>query len=311
MIKDLQGKVSDFFGETSETVDYSLLDSYDIDTTQDKRLAVLRKVQFRNTKDGKPYIRAVFEDCNGYCIIGRMFDFDDINTVGKVYTSLVGNLVYLNYTPDYYNGSLCLQINSIEAVTSDVAAKYASSFIGKYNLADIRLDDCCRMIGTLQLSRELTDFCMTYCNLGGLVSLSDESVCKGLRGYILEIIYRVLLMKDEVSKESVIAFVYSVITWFNTRKEADVYSDDNIMLFIASMMDKRVTAASAGLAILSNKISEFAALFSGNAKVISSDSFLLYNLYHTYVEASNIKVLENRLPPNGFCSYKTYVIRRI
>lgn len=55
MIKDLQGKVSDFFGETSETVDYSLLDSYDIDTTQDKRLAVLRKVQFRNTIQLQPF----------------------------------------------------------------------------------------------------------------------------------------------------------------------------------------------------------------------------------------------------------------
>lgn len=308
MIKDLQGKVSDYFGESAS--EYSLLDSFDIGTSQDKRLAVLRKVQFRNTVDGRPYIRAVFEDCNGYCIVGRMFNFEDVNSIGKVYTSLVGSLVYLGYEADYFNGSLCLKIISIESVSNEIAEKYTSAFVGKYNLAEIRLSDCCKLLGTLPLSRELTDFCITYCNLGGLMSLSDESVSKGLRGYILEIIYRVLQNKDEVSCESIVAFIYSVITWFNTRKEVDAYSDDNVMLFIASMMDKRVTSAAAGLTVLSSKISEFAALFSGNAKVISSDSFLLYNLYRVHLESSNIKVLENQLPLDGYCTYKSFTIRR-
>lgn len=307
MISEIQE--TSFFSD-SNTYNYDLLDSYHIENAHDKRLTVLRKVQFRNTKDGRPFVRAIFEDTNGYCLVGNMFDCTDIAQIGKQISKMIGSLILLEYEPDYYNGSLCLRIKSIEMVPEDVAEKYTSAFKGKYSLADTRLRDCSIILGSLPMSSELTTFCQAHCALGMLSTLSDESIYKGLRGYILEILYKLLINKDEVAVESLVAFVYALLTWFNTRSTSDANNDDNTMLFISSMTDKRVAAAAAGLGVLSDRISEFTALFSGMGHVISGDSYLLYSLYRAYVEASNVKVMEAQLPPGGFCTYKTYTIRR-
>lgn len=298
-----------YFGDNT-AYNYDLLDSYHIENAHDKRLTVLRKVQFRNTKDGRPFIRAIFEDINGFCLVGNMFDCTDIAQIGKSVSKMLGSLVLLEYEPDYYNGSLCLRIKSIESIAENIAVKYAHSFKGEYSLAETRLRDCSIILGSLTMSEGLALFCQTHCALGALCTLSDESIYKGLRGYILEILYKLLMNKDDVAVESLIAFVYALLTWFSTRSASDANNDDSIMLFVASMMDKRVSAAAVGLGLLSDRISEFAALFSGMARVVSGDSYLLYSLYKAYVEASNVKVMEAQLPPGGFCSYKTYTIRR-
>lgn len=312
MIKNLNNATTDFFTapEPSSVEGYSLLDSYRLTETHDKRLAVLRKVQFRNTKEGKPFVRAMVEDVNGYVLICRMFDYDDPAKVGKVFTSLLGKLVLVEYDIDYFGGSLCLLLHSISPVPDNVAEACVQSFVGKYSMAEARLRDCKLLISSLSLSEDLARFYNTFCDLSELAYLSDESISKGLRGYVLEIIYKVLLLKGTVSSESLIAFIFAVCTWFRTRQEQDINADDSVMLFIASMMDKRVDTASAHLEALSNRISEFTSLFSGMSKVISGDSYLLYNLYRVFVEASTVKVMEAQLPPMGFCSYKNFTIRR-
>ena len=306
MIKEIE---STHHFSTEESL-YNLLDSADVTDAHDKRLAVLRKVQFRNTKDGKPFIRAVFEDCNGYCLIGRMFDCNDISNIGKTFTSLVGALVLIEYDVDYYNGSLCLQLQAVERISETVANNYAAAFQAKYTLAETRLRDCTQILGSLNMNEQLIDFCRAYCGIGSLKNVSDETVCKGLRGYILEILYRVLAIRNDVSVESLIAFVYAILVWFSTRSAADSNSDDNDMLFIASMMDKRVAAVSSGLPTLAAKLSELAAMFTGMSRVISGDTYLLYNLYKVFVESSNVMVLEKQLPPGGFCTYRNQTIRR-
>ena len=289
---------------------YDVLDTATIQQGDDKRLAVLRSIQFRLTSEGKPFVRMQIEDTNGYLITGRMFDYIDIPSVGTTLTKLTGKLVLISYTVDYYNGSACLLIKSIEAIKEEYADQYTSYFTGKYTLASIRLSECIKLIYAMTLSPELLDFYNTYCNIEGLVTLSDESVSKGLRGYILEILKKVLLLSSDISGDAVIAFLTAIICKFYTKQTAEVSIDDNKMLFIASMMDRKLKAASTGLVGLSNKISEMAALFSGSSHVISSETMFLFNLYNTLTEASNIAVLEKQLPPGGFCTYNKYTIRR-
>lgn len=310
MISDMHNATTDFFSASENPLQYDLLNSVNLGNSRDKRLAVLRKVQFKSTKDGRPFIRASFEDVNGYILIGRMFEFSDFDAVGKFFTALVGKLVLVDYNVDYYRGSLCLQINSIEQVSDSIANKAVSQFVGKYSLAESKLKACRSLLSSMKMSEELSAFYNTFCNFSFMLTLSDETIAHGLRGYILDILFDIISRSSDVAVESVVAFVYSLIIWFKTQQSADVRADDSVMLFIASMMDKRVDTAKMGMTRLANSLSEFTALFSDRARVISSDSYFLYNLYKLLTETSNIKVLESQLPPNGFCSYNSLTIRR-
>lgn len=309
MITDMNNASTEFFkAEAKDSV--SLLDCYNLTPERDNRLAVLRKVQFRTTKDGKPFIRGMFEDINGCLIVGRMFDYADINTIGRALTDMVGHLVFVKYTVDYFNGSPCLMLHSVEKVGEELAQRYTSRFTGKFALAETQYRACKVLLSGLTMSEGLTEFYRTYCDLTPLCTLSDESICKGLKGGVLDVLYNVLLHSQSVEPETVVAFIFTVLTWFRMRNEADVHVDDSIMLFIASMTDTRVATTSAGLGLLSSRIAEFTSLFAGFSKVISGDSYLFYNLYTAFAEASCIKVIEAQLPPNGFCGYKSYTVKR-
>lgn len=310
MITDMQGATTDFFADKQPVKEYDLLDCYSTTASRDRRLAILRRVQYRTTKDGKPFIRAMFEDINGCLVVGRMFDCTDMNNVARILNSLTGKLVLVDYTLDFYNGSLCLQLHEVTGISEEIAAAYVPQFVGKYSLAEVRLRGCKTILSGLEMSNPLTEFYHSFCDLSTLTEVSDESVGKGLRGIVLDIVYNVLLHSAGVSTEAILAFLFAVVSWFKLRREADVYTDDSIMLFVGYMTNKRVDTAASGMGLLSNKIAEYTSLFAGLAKVISSDSFLLYNLYTTFVEAANIKAIEAQLPPDGFCGYKSYIIRR-
>ena len=294
---------------TSEFQEHTLLNTCSLDKSTDKALAVLRKAYFKNTKDGRPFLRMCFEDINGYIIIGRMFDISTPDTYGKTVNSMVGSLVCVEYTLDYFSG-ISLAVNSISAVSPEIAAQYTKFFIGKYSLAEAKLMSCLQQLSTRNMQDNLREFRQCYCNLNHLVGVSEESISKGLRGYVLSIIDKVLRCSEDASNEAIVAFLYAVVTWINTRQEIDANSDDSNMMFIASMMSKRVDTAGSGMLVLSNKISEFAALFTGTAHVISSDTYEIYNIWKTLVDTSNIAVLESRLPVDGFCAYHNYTIRR-
>lgn len=294
---------------TNEFSRYKVLDTGALEADTDKAVAILRKVMFRNTKDGRPFLRLCFEDINGYIIIGRMFDITDMNTYGSVVSAMIGKLVLVEYTLDYFSG-ISLGVSCITPLKEDAATAYTKFFVGKYIQAESVLMSCNSKLLSRALPQSLEEFRQCYCNLDFLVGVSEETISKGLRGYILSIINDVLTVTSDVSQETVVAFLYAVVTWVHTRQEVDSSFDDNDMLFVASMMSRRVDTAGMGLHKLSNKISEFAALFTGNPKVISADTFKMYNLWKTLVEASNIAVLESRLPKDGFCSYRNYTIRR-
>lgn len=294
---------------TNETNQYKVLDTGALDADTDKVIAILRKVMFRNTKDGRPFLRLCFEDTNGYIIIGRMFDITDINSYGGVVSAMVGKLVLVDYTLDYFGG-VSLGVSNISLLKDEVAASYTKFFVGKYIQAESALMACNSQLVIRALPQSLEEFRQCYCNLDFLVGVSEETISKGLRGYILSIINDILKVTTDASPEAIVAFLYAVITWIHTRQEIDSSFDDNDMLFIASMMSRRVDTAEMGMHKLSNKISEFAALFTGSPKVISADTFKIYNLWKTLVESSNIAVLESHLPKDGFCSYRTYTIRR-
>ena len=289
---------------------YKLLDTYHVENAFSTCLAILRKVQFRNTKDGKPYIRALLEDVNGLVVVGRMFDIALNMEQGRLLRSLIGGLCKVSYTPDYFGGSLGLAISSIEAVPQEEADPLAASFTGKFKMATTMLRACNQLLIERNFSAELNDFRTTYCNLQPLLDYSDERISRGLRGYILNIIHSVLTACRDASNEAIVAFLYAIITECDTERNIDAYMDDSSMLFVASMMDRRVETAAANLQLLSSKISEFAALFIDKAKVISHDTFLLYRVYRDLCEASNIAVVESQLPPQGFCVYKGYTIRK-
>lgn len=294
---------------TTEFLEYALLDTCALSADKNKCLAVLRKAIFRNTKDGRPFLRLCFEDTHGYIIIGRMFDIPDPQGYGAKITAMIGRLVLIEYTLDYFNGT-SLSITSISLLKEEAAAKYAGFFVGKYIQAESHLLSCNSQLLARNIPQQLNEFRQCYCNLEFLVGVSEETISRGLRGYILSIIDKVLKISTDASHEAIVAFLYAVVTWVHTRQEVDSSFDDNDMLFVASMMSRKVDAANAGMGSLSNKLSEFAALFVGNAKVISSDTYALYNIWKTLVEASNIAVLESRLPVDGFCAYRTYTIRR-
>lgn len=289
---------------------YNLLDTYHIENKFSTCLAILRRIQFRNTKDGKPYIRALFEDINGLVVIGRMFDFTMNRDQGQALRNMVGGLCKISYTPDYFGGSLGLAFTELEAIPQEEAAPLAEKFTGKFIMASTMLRECNQLLMTRNFSAELNNFRMTYCNLQPLLDHSDERISKGLRGYILNIIHKVLTACKDASNEAIVAFLYAIITECDTEHSVDAYSDDSSMLFIASMMDRRVETAAANMPLLSSKISEFAALFVDKAKVISYDTFLLYRVYRDLCEASNIAVVESQLPQQGFCVYKGYTIRK-
>lgn len=303
-------KTTTFTNTIENSSSIKLLDSNAlIGNNKDSRIAILRKVQYRNTKDGKPFIRANFEDINGYIIIGRMFDFTDINTVGSFLNSLIGSLVQITYNTDYFNGSIYLSLLEIKAFPASLAAKYASYFVGKYNMAEDCLKKCNMYLATKGFSEQLETYRTTYCNLTALINMSDETVQNGLRGAVINVVYQTLLACS-VSNEAILAFLTVVLAWFYTRQEIDSYTDENTMFFTASLAEKVLKCKSQGLLILANKISELTSLFTGTAHTISADTYLLYNIYKTFVEASNIAVLESHLPGDGFCTYKSYTIRR-
>lgn len=289
---------------------YDLLDTYRIDNEEASRLAILRKVQFRNTRDGKPFLRLLLEDINGLVVIGRVFDFQYSSDASKKILALTGSLVLISYSTDYFNGSLALNVKSITALAENEANIYEGLFAGHYTLVDTKIRECNQILSMRGLSSELNNFRMTYCNLDLLKNYSNEQIYKGLRGYILSILHKVLIACSEVSDDTIIAFIYAVITEMNTSQNVESFKDDNKMLFIASMTDKRVDTASAHMPSLSNKISEFTSLFAGIGEVISADSWLVFNVYKTLCEHSNISVTELQLPPGGFCVYKNYTIRR-
>lgn len=296
---------------TNSTVgSYNLLDTRSVTNECATCFAILRRVQFRNTKDGKPFIRASFEDINGLIVIGRMFDITLDRAQGQTLRNLIGGLCKISYTPDYFNGALGLSISSIEAVPPEQAEPLAAKFSGKFIMASTMLRECNQLLLARNFSAELNNFRATYCNLQPLLDYSDERISKGLRGYILNIIHSVLTACKDASNEAIVAFLYAIITECETERNVDAYMDDSSMLFVASMMDRRVETAAANLTILSSKISEFAALFIDNAKVISYDTFLLHKVYRALCEASNIAVVESQLPPQGFCVYKGYTIRK-
>lgn len=295
---------------TSNSVSYNLLDTKTVDNCYTSCIAILRKIQFRNTKDGKPYIRASFEDINGLIVIGRMFDISMTNEQGKMLRGLVGGLCKISYSPDYFGGSLGLAIKAIAPVDEATTVSLTEKFSGKYTMAVTMLRECNRLLINRNFDSVLDKFRLTYCNLQSLADYSDERISKGLRGYVLNIIYKTLLACSEVSNAAVVAFLYAVITECNTEQTVDAYLDDGTMTFIASMMDKRIEAAAANMHLLSAKISEFAALFTDKAKVISHDSYILYKIYRDLCEASNIAVIESQLPPQGFGAYKGYTIRK-
>lgn len=310
MITDMHNASTSFFNCSGSTLKYEPLNSLSMQNSRDKRLAVLRKVQYKTTTDGRPFVRASIEDINGYVLIGRMFDCQNQDAVGNVFTPLIGKLVCIDFDIDYYNGSMCLRINDIEHVDAETARKASSLFTGMYNFAESKLRECNSLLSEVQMSEGVKHFYDTYCNVSILLSVSDESLACGLRGFAVNILYNILCLSSSVSSEAIVAFIYSLLVWFKTRQPAEVNTDDCALLFIASMMDKRVDAAAAGLFSLADRLSEFAALFSGKAKVISADSYFLFNLYKLLSETSNIKVAERRIPPSGFCSYKDYTVRR-
>lgn len=289
---------------------YSLLDTCSLANETGSQLSVLRKVTFRNTKDGKPFIRVSLEDIHGYIAIGRMFDIDNIEVVGRAFTGMIGKLVLVEYTSDYYNGSVYLSLSSIQAVKQDIAEEYMPFFVGKYVLADVKLQSCNKRINALDMSDSLRAFQQAYCNLDFLTAVSDESISKGLRGYVLNILDQILGISEDIGSDALVAFLYTVITWQRTRQDADTSWDDSNMMFIASMMDRRIETKSCGLGVLSDKLSELAALFTNSAHVISADTYRLFNLYRILSESSVVSVLESRLPIEGFCSYKNYTVRR-
>lgn len=294
----------------TNTSGLSLLDSNSFTNTRDTRIAILRKVQYKTTKEGKPFIRANFEDINGYIVIGRMFDFDDINTVGAAFNNMTGDLVSVTYDTDYFNGSVYLSLIEVKPIPKTVVSAFAKYFVGKYNMADERLRQCNAILASRNFSEQLTVYRQTYCNLNVLLTASDESISKGLRGAIIDIVYQTLAACQTVSDEAALAFLTAVLTWVYTKQEVDAYADENTMFFIASLAEKVITCKSQGLLVLANKISEMTSLFTNNANTISADTYLIYNIYKTFVEASTIAILETHLPAEGFCSYKHYTIRR-
>lgn len=294
----------------TNTSGLSLLDSNSFTNMRDTRIAILRKVQYKTTKEGKPFIRANFEDINGYIVIGRMFDFDDINTVGAAFNNMTGGLVSVTYDTDYFNGSVYLSLIEVKPVPKTVMSAFAKYFVGKYNMADERLHQCNALLASRNFSEQLTVYRQTYCNLNVLLTASDESISKGLRGAIIDIVYQTLAACQTVSDEAVLAFLTAVLTWVYTKQEVDAYADENTMFFIASLAEKVITCKSQGLLVLANKIGEMTSLFTNNANTISADTYLIYNIYKTFVEASTIAILETHLPAEGFCSYKHYTIRR-
>lgn len=288
----------------------ALLDSNSFNNSRDTRVAILRKVQYKTTKEGKPFIRASFEDINGYIVIGRMFDFSDIGTVGAAFNSMTGELVQVTFDTDYFNGSVYLSLIDVKPIPKQVASSFAKYFVGKYNMADERLRQCNALLASRNFSEQLANYRQTYCNLNVLLSASDESISKGLRGAIVDMVYQTLAACQSASNESVLAFLTAVLTWVYTKQEVDAYADENTMFFIASMAEKVINCKSQGMLVLANKISEMASLFTNNVNTISADTYLIYNIYKTFVESATIAVLETHLPADGFCSYKHYTVRR-
>lgn len=311
MINPVDDSKSHVFADSAKVpTSVSLLDTNALANSTDTCIAILRKVQYRTTKDGKPFIRASFEDINGYIVMGRMFDFDDINKIGKIFNSMVGSLVSISYDTDYFNGSVYLALTSVDPVPLAVAKQLSQHFVGKYNMAEERLRQCNTLLAARGFTEQLDKYRMTYCNLNVLVGASDETISNGLRGAIVDIIYKTLIACNTVENDTVLAFLTVVLTWVYTRQETEAALDENSMFFTASLAEKILTCKSQGLLALANKIGELATMFSGNAKIISSDTYLIYNVYKAFVEASTIAVLESHLPAEGFCAYKMFTVRR-
>lgn len=309
MITAVEETKNTVFGNDNKS-STSLLDSSNLSNGKDTRIAIMRKVQYRTTKDGKPFIRANFEDINGYIVVGRMFDFNDINKIGEAFNRMVGNLVSITFETDYFNGSVYLSLIEVKSIPDMVAAQFASFFVGKYNMAEERLRQCNTLLATKGFSPELSEYRSTYCNLNVLTAASDETISNGLRGAIIDVVYRTLVACSSVSNETILAFLTVVLTWVYTRQELDSSVDENSMFFTASLAEKILTCKSKGMLALANKLTELACMFTSTGKTISADTFLIYNVYKTFVENSTIAVIESHLPADGFCAYKNFTLRR-
>lgn len=305
-----ESKNNVFSSDSATKTGTSLLDSSSLPNGKDTRIAILRKVRYKTTKDGKPYISANFEDVNGYIIIGRMFDFVDLNRIGEAFNKMVGNLVKVTFNTDYFNGSVYLALEELALVPEIVAAQLASFFVGKFNMAEERLRQCNTLLASRGFTEALSEYRSTYCNLNVLTTFSDETISNGLRGALIDIVHKTLTACPNVSNETILAFLSVVLTWVYTRQELDSSVDENAMFFTASLAEKILMCKSKGMLALANKLTELSCMFTNTGKTISADTYLIYSIYKAFVENSTIAVIESHLPADGFCAYKNFTLRR-
>lgn len=305
-----ESKNNVFSSDSATKTGTSLLDSSSLPNGKDTRIAILRKVRYKTTKDGKPYISANFEDVNGYIIIGRMFDFVDLNRIGEAFNKMVGNLVKVTFNTDYFNGSVYLALEELALVPEIVAAQLASFFVGKFNMAEERLRQCNTLLASRGFTEALSEYRSTYCNLNVLTTFSDETISNGLRGALIDIVHKTLTACPNVSNETILAFLSVVLTWVYTRQELDSSVDENAMFFTASLAEKILMCKSKGMLALANKLTELSCMFTNTGKIISADTYLIYSIYKAFVENSTIAVIESHLPADGFCAYKNFTLRR-
>lgn len=113
-------------GEKYPAMDFSKIKKF----TSGKGICFVRGGKFSRTRTDKPYVTFYVADINGVVIPAYLFEIGDLYNSGKDFTSVVGNLVVIDWNENYYNKvGLTLSLDKIYIIDK-VPSNIVSAFCG-------------------------------------------------------------------------------------------------------------------------------------------------------------------------------------
>lgn len=277
-------------GLSSKVLNLNLITS----NTEDQKVARLRKVEFKYTADGTPFLRLHFGDINGRSCIGRMFNIPNFDKVGPAIEALTGSLVLISFRTgqeiDY--GLSILNISSIAAdavdkLEKDILDAHTLNFSKSWN----GLKD---MLVKMQIVPSEAD-----ASSWSIFRLfSHEDIANGTPGGICDVLSNTIASARcaGVPVKPLRIFLEVMAAWCANQNVAQSMTNLSTLAFSQDAIKKLSGDDREELLIGT----DFITMLIGNSKTSTPVTRLIFNLYSNYKEYSDLTVRCARLPSGGF-----------
>lgn len=251
----------------------------------DMRYTQIIKLDLKYDETQQPFLKLILRDVSGHAIVGRMFNFNVLNVDLKSVNALVGKIVLVNYETTYVYDRLSLNITEIKQVTDDIRTKVSANLQTK-------------LLETEQAYTKLRELIATYAGQDSSWSktfnsshearvyfnFSDESLGQGTPGLITSVILNTLQgVNNTVRPEVIIAFLAVMCIYCKRSNSNPVEADLKHHIFVTQCTLQAANyETETKTNLISHLISNFVSLLSGDPKVVSPETNLVYNIYKSY-----------------------------